>query len=156
MLNAILHVFLLSVVVAELGKLRKKMLTFALQFYIAFFNIYYGFCSVDELMEEEQFRNVVGSYQGWMRVVGIFEVVFMLVVVLFFRLKHCGVNTGKMSLVMKLTYCAKIAIWLCIQLYTLIFHSSTIKLCKGGLFFYSIVNTLLHIAFIVVILFKNK
>ena len=49
MANAILHVLLLSFVFAELGDLRKKTLFIAVQFYLAFFNIYYGFKDIDDL-----------------------------------------------------------------------------------------------------------
>ena len=124
MINAILHVLLLSFVFAELGDIRKKTLFIALQFYLAFFNIYYGYKDIEDLTANENYWNILGTYQKWMRVVGLFEWIFMMVIIILFRLQNLGVFTlGKFGKLLMIIYGIKIVSWLCMQLYTFFIKS---------------------------------
>ena len=130
MVNAVLHVLLLSFVFAELGDIRKKTLFIAVQFYLAFFNIYYGFKDIEDLTTQEKDWGIIGAYQGWMRVVGLFEWIFMMVIIILFRLQGLGVFTlGRFGKLLMIIYGLKIVSWLAMQLYTFIFRYEALLAC---------------------------
>jgi hypothetical protein len=156
MVNAVVHVFLLSVVMAELGKLRKKMLPIALQFFLAFFNVYYGFESISELQPDGQYQGTIRAYQIWMIVVGLFEAVFMVLVVFLYRLHRCGIPIAKFGCVLVILYGMKVVGWLGAQIYNMIFRMTALRTCSGGLFVYTIINLLLHVVFLVVVFKRRK
>jgi len=157
MFNAIIHVLLLSFVFAELGDLRKKTLFIALQFYLAFFNIYYGFKDIEDLIPDEQHWDIIGIYQWWLRAVGLFEWIFMMVIIILFRLQNLGVfKLGKFGKILMIVYGIKIVCWLAMQLYTFLFKYEALMACTGGLLFYTVINAGLHVAFIVVIFLKKR
>ncbi len=151
MITAILHVFLFSAVFAEFGCLRKKLLFIALQFYLAFFNIFYGIQSIDELEPSPEHQESIILYQKWMRGIGLFEICFIVLVTLLYRLKYWGFNTSKFGMVLIVLYAIKLVFWLTVQFYMYLLHHSALQSCSGGIYVYVLVNVLLHVIMVVLV-----
>ena len=71
LINALIHVLLLSAVLAEAGSMRKKVHFIALQLFIVFFNFYFGHMDTDELIIDTDSIPVMQRYQWLLRLVGI-------------------------------------------------------------------------------------